>query len=80
MARDASALLDEALQLPTEARAHLAAELLRSLDDAEDEPLDQAAYNAAWGDVIERRLREIDTGVVKAVPWVEARRRITRDE
>jgi putative addiction module component (TIGR02574 family) len=79
MARDANALLDEALQLPSEARARLAAELLRSLDD-EEEPLDQAEYDAAWGAVIERRLREIESGAVKAVPWSEARRRILSDE
>jgi len=34
MARDPNTLLDEALELPSDARARLAAELLRSLDDA----------------------------------------------
>ncbi len=75
MLRDPSSLLDEALRLPAEARAHLAAELLRSLDQ-EEEPLDEAEYDRAWGDVIERRLREIETGAATPVPWSDARRRI----
>ena len=79
MARNATDLLDEALDLPAQDRARLAGELLRSLDDA-DEVLDQQAYDAAWGAVIERRLREIDTGAVQAVPWSEARRRIVGGE
>lgn len=79
MARDPTTLLDEALQLPKDARARLVAELLRSLDD-QDEPLDQAEYDAAWSGVIERRLRELESGAVKPVPWPEARSRIARDE
>ena len=79
MARNAADLLDEALDLPAQDRARLAGELLKSLDDAE-EVLDQAVYDAAWGAEIERRLREIDTGAVQAVPWSEARRRIVGDE
>jgi putative addiction module component (TIGR02574 family) len=80
MARDPSALLDEALRLPSEARARLVAELLRSLDDDDEEPLDQAEYDAAWGVVVERRLREIESGAVKPIPWSEARGRIASEE
>lgn len=75
MLRDPSSLLDEALQLPADARARLAADLLRSLDQ-DEEPLDEAEYDRIWGEVIERRLREIETGVAKPVAWAEARRRI----
>ena len=64
-------ILSEALQLPSEARAALAAKLLDSLDGQED-----ADAEAAWLVEIERRLAEVDDGTVKTVPWHEARRRI----
>jgi hypothetical protein len=76
MPRAPTALLDEALQLPKDARAP-AAGLLRSLDD-EEAPLDPPERDAAWSEVIERRLREIESGAVKPVPWSEARRRIAQ--
>ena len=70
---------DEAMRLPADARARLAAELLGSLDDGEeDDALDPAEHEAAWSAEIAERMRQIDSGEVKAVPWSEARRRITR--
>ena len=69
---DAKDLLQRALELPPEARAALAGSLLESLDTATD-----ADAEAAWSIEIERRVREIDEGVVKLVPWSEARKRIS---
>jgi putative addiction module component (TIGR02574 family) len=68
---DPNELLKEALKLPPEARAALAGSLLDSLDHEVDEEVE-----AAWHAEIDRRLRNIDLGKVKLVPWSEARRRI----
>jgi putative addiction module component (TIGR02574 family) len=66
-------LLQEAMKLPPEARAALAGSLLESLDTEVD-----ADAEAAWGAEIERRIRDIDAGITKLVPWDEVRRRIGR--
>lgn len=50
-----------AMQMPRSSRARLAEMLLVSLDE-EDE------IEAAWGDEIERRVREIDAGEVELIP------------
>lgn len=72
MKQDPNNLLKEALKLPPEARAALAGSLLDSLDQEVDEDAE-----AAWHTEIDRRLRELDSGKVKLVPWSEARRRIS---
>ena len=72
MKQDPNDLLKEALKLPPEARAALAGSLLDSLDQEVDENAE-----AAWHAEIDRRLRELDSGKVKLVPWSEARRRIS---
>ena len=71
---NAQALLQQALKLPTEARAALAGSLIASLDDAVDEDAE-----VAWQATIERRIAEIDSGDVKMVPWSVARKRILGD-
>ena len=68
---DTRKLLQEALKLPSEARAALAGSLLESLDEAVDPEAEHA-----WSREIARRIKEIDSGKVKTVPWSEARRRI----
>ena len=72
MKQDPNDLLKEALKLPAEARAALAGSLLDSLDQEVDEDAE-----SAWHAGIDRRLREIDSGTVKPIPWSEARRRIS---
>lgn len=71
MAVDPEELLRQALELPQETRAALAGSLLDSLDEEID-----CEAEAAWSEEIARRLRELDSGKVKTVPWAEARRRI----
>ncbi len=71
MTQDAAALLQEALKLPVNARAAIAASLLDSLDSDVDE-----AAEEAWRVEIQRRLAELDNGSVETVSWPEARRRI----
>ena len=68
---DTTKLFEEALKLPPEARAALAGSLIDSLDEVVDEDAE-----AAWAAEISRRLQELDSGAVRAVPWAEARRRI----
>jgi putative addiction module component (TIGR02574 family) len=64
-------LLDKALKLPPEARAALAGSLIESLED----PIDRDA-EASWGAEIQKRIRQIDSGAVKTIPWSVARKRI----
>jgi putative addiction module component (TIGR02574 family) len=64
-------LLEEALALPAQERADLAGTLLESLDQGEDE-----AVEDAWSEEIERRVEDVESGKVKTVPWSEARSRI----
>jgi putative addiction module component (TIGR02574 family) len=62
-------LYDTALQLPDSERAELAARLIESLDTDVDSGVDPA-----WDTEIKRRIGELDSGEVTAVPWPEARR------
>ena len=71
MNADAKKVLEEALRLPPEARAAVASSLIESLDTEVDPDAE-----AAWAVEIERRLKEIDSGAVKLIPWAEARKRI----
>jgi putative addiction module component (TIGR02574 family) len=71
MSSKAQKVLEEALTLPAEERADLAACLLESLDEQEDEAVEEA-----WAREIERRMREVESGAVKTIPWSEARRRL----
>lgn len=71
MKRDPAILLEQALKLPQEARAALAASLLESLDETVD-----ADAEATWAAEIARRIQELDSGAVQPVPWPEARRLI----
>ncbi len=71
MKDDVSDILREALKLPPEARAAIAGSLLDSLDRTMDE-----GAESAWEDEVLLRLKEIDEGRVRLVPWAEARRRI----
>jgi putative addiction module component (TIGR02574 family) len=67
-------LLDTALRLPDKDRADLAASLIESLD----EPFD-SDVQSAWAEEIQRRVAELDSGAISAVPWEEARRKIAGD-
>ncbi|MDA1312273.1 MAG: addiction module protein [Acidobacteria bacterium] len=71
MASEVNKLLEEALRLPPEARAALASSLMESLDETVDEDAE-----AEWAKEIQRRIREIESGQVKTVPWALARREI----
>jgi putative addiction module component (TIGR02574 family) len=62
-------LLRDALSLPAETRAALIDSLIESLDLEVDPEAEEA-----WREEIRRRVQQIDGGVVKTIPWDEARR------
>jgi len=73
MSADATKLLNEALSLPAEARAALAARLIDSLDETVDPDAERL-----WAEEIARRLRELDEGRVQSIPWSEVRASILK--
>ena len=66
---DTSKLLEEALKLRVEGRAALAGSLIESLEETVDQDAEEA-----WAEEISRRVRELDSGKAKTIPWPEARR------
>jgi hypothetical protein len=60
-------LLEQALQLPEKERGELAGRLLKSLESIEDEELSPDAWEAAWSEVLDRRMREVRDGSVRLV-------------
>jgi putative addiction module component (TIGR02574 family) len=72
MTQRAQDLLREALALPLDERADVAAQLLASLDD-EDVATDD--IEAAWAVEIEKRARRVVSGQSEGIPWEDVRRR-----
>lgn len=77
MTLTARQLLADALELPDDDRAGLAAALVESLD-REPDPPDEV--EASWSAEIQRRLHEVESNLVTPVPWEEARRIIFGSE
>ncbi|HLA78090.1 MAG TPA: addiction module protein [Vicinamibacteria bacterium] len=71
MSGKAQKVLEEALSLPPAERADVAATLLESLDEQEDQGVEEA-----WAEEIEQRIQDVESGAVKTIPWSEARRRL----
>jgi putative addiction module component (TIGR02574 family) len=72
----AQELLREALALPAEERADVAAELLASLDESPAQ--DPCEVEAAWAKEIERRARRVMSGESLGEPWEDVRTRVAR--
>jgi putative addiction module component (TIGR02574 family) len=73
MTSRAQELLREALTLPVEERADVAAELLASLEESPaDDPVE---VEAAWAREIERRARRVMSGESTGEPWEDVRAR-----
>jgi hypothetical protein len=63
-------LLEQALQLPEKQRGELIARLLRSFEGdegGEDEQLATDAWEAAWSEELDRRMRDVREGTVELV-------------
>ena len=73
MSPSAKRVLEEALALPEDARTDLVEALIESLEPPAESP---AEVDAAWTDEIARRLKDVETGAVKPIPWDEARKMI----
>ncbi|MBZ5657283.1 MAG: addiction module protein [Acidobacteriia bacterium] len=69
-------LLREALTLPIDQRADVAAELLASLD--EPSTMDAEAVQAAWASEIERRARRVMAGESVGEQWEHVRALVAR--
>ena len=70
----ADEILGSALKQPETDRARIAEALIASLDIPTDKEIERA-----WQAEIDKRLREIDSGAVKCLPWEEVRDRLYRN-
>jgi putative addiction module component (TIGR02574 family) len=73
MARSARELFEEAMKLDPQERATLMRLLIESWT-----PSPRRGPDDAWRVEIERRMAELDSGAVEAVPWEELRARLDR--
>ena len=64
-------IMSDALALPPKQRELLAEHLMESLDAEDQERID-----ALWAEEAERRYKEIEDGVVKAIPGEEVMNRL----
>ena len=67
-------ILNNALLQPEKDRARIAEALIASLDIKTDPDIE-----LAWQQEIDKRLSEIDKGVVKCIPWEEVRDRFYKN-
>lgn len=73
MSKTTAELFREALALGEADRAELAGVLIESLEAERDPDVE-----AAWLSEIERRIKDLDSGAVEAIPWEEVRERLLR--
>lgn len=66
-------ILEKALKLSPAERAHVAEQLIASVDERSDVDVEQA-----WQEEVQRRLQQIDRGEVQTIPWEEVRRQLRR--
>jgi len=64
-------ILAQALQMPVQDRAVMAARLLSSLDTEDDRDVE-----IAWQHEAQRRLSQIDRGEVVCIPWEQVLHRL----
>jgi len=77
MTSQAQELLRQALALPADERADVAAELLVSLE--EPTIVDEVVVQAAWAREIERRAHRVIAGESAGERWDDVRQRIAGD-
>lgn len=77
MAIEVDDLLHEALALPDDQRAALAAELLASLDPPASE--DPAAVQAVWSEELARRAKRVMAGDQVGEDWASIRGRLAAE-
>ncbi len=67
-------IINEAMRMPAEERATIAENLIASLDRECDDQTE-----ALWQDEVQKRIREIESGAVKCVPWESVRSSLKRE-
>lgn len=67
-------LLTQALQMPVEDRAVIAERLISSLDTETDQDVE-----IAWQQEVQRRVDEVDKGVVTCIPWEQVLLRLRKN-
>lgn len=67
-------LIDQALREPEKERARIAEILISSLENSVDKNVE-----FAWQEEVTRRLKDIDSGAVKCIPWEEVRDKLRRN-
>jgi putative addiction module component (TIGR02574 family) len=73
MSPTAEELLKQALSLDEKDRASVAGALIESLQQETDPDAEEA-----WDVEIRRRVEELESGTVEAIPWTEVRKRLFR--
>jgi putative addiction module component (TIGR02574 family) len=73
MTKEVVELFKRASDLPDSDRATLAGLLIESLESERETDVEPQ-----WLSEIERRLQELDSGVVKTVPWEQVRAKLLR--
>ena len=68
-------LFKQALDLDERDRATLAGLLIESLEEEPDEDLE-----ATWRAEVERRVADLESGEIKAVPWEQVKARLLQRE
>jgi len=68
------AIIDEALKKPEKERALIAERLISSLDSTTERDVE-----LAWQKEIEKRLKEIDSGIVRCIPWEDVREQLNKN-
>jgi putative addiction module component (TIGR02574 family) len=71
MTEEANELLKKAMALPVNDRSELAGSLLDTLDETMNEDVE-----ASWQNEIALRIKELDSGKAKTIPWTEVRSRV----
>ena len=71
MSRNIEELFREAAELPETQRAELAGLLLESIEGEPDEGVE-----AAWAEEVERRVRQVERGEVRTIPWEDVRAKL----
>jgi putative addiction module component (TIGR02574 family) len=68
------AIIGNALKKPVKERALIAERLISSLDGTTDKDVE-----LAWQKEIEKRLQEIDSGIVQCIPWEDVQEQLSKN-
>lgn len=67
-------IINQALRQPEKERARMAEILISSLEKIVDKNVE-----LAWQEEVTKRLEEIDSGIIKCIPWEEVRDKLRQN-